>query len=523
MKAIYIVSIIALIGAMIVTPATATTWYVHDGESIYNYTGYSGAHWGEVSPGDTIFVYNGSYGVFYIDKPNLKVIGEGVDVVTADFGDTHNIRMPDSVGNATGSVLEGITVVNSESGVKVGIFGPASNCIIRDCVFDGLTADLAIEGSNNIFMNNVVSNLSGACGICVHGTNITFRDNVVLNATGVYGAIDVGGEYNIIVDNTIEGSTGLGISLDYDNGNNIITRNNIISNGDCGIEMYGAGESNKIYLNNIVDNGVSVAYYDPLPAVTYWNSTEPIKYTYGATTYTNYLGNYWSDYGGVDTSPEDGIGDTPYGIAGIDSDFRPLMAGFENYPAPEADPLEFGDAPDPTHPSLLASNGARHTPTDTECLGLALNGSDWKDFEPDANVPDLDFFDDGLLTTVLTAGNLTQTVSFEVTNMIAQNDLLVNILLDLNQNGIWDSGEHVVQNQPINLIGPADDTFTSTTFSTVGHSSAVRPRTGWWNCKHQTSPRQHSQPPPSSPTRRTPSQQPSPTPAPLVQARSMSR
>ena len=142
MKAIYIVCVIALMGAMMmVTPASATTWYVHDGESIHDYTGYSGAQWGEVSPGDTIFVYNGSYGVFYIDKPNLKVIGEGADVVTADFGGGHSIRMPDSIGDATGSVLDGIKVVNSVSGVKVGYYGSASNCIIRNCVFDGMTAD----------------------------------------------------------------------------------------------------------------------------------------------------------------------------------------------------------------------------------------------------------------------------------------------------------------------------------------------------------------------------------------------
>ena len=131
-------------------------------------------------------------------------------------------------------------------------------------------------------------------------------------------------------------------------------------------------------------------------------------------------------------------------------------------------PIEFGDAPDPTYPSLLASDGARHTPTDTECLGLAISGTDWKDFEPDANVPDADLFDDGLPALALTTNNPAQTVDFEVTNKIAQNDLIVNILLDLNQNGVWDPGEHVVQNQPIDIVGPADRVFTSTAFSTVG-------------------------------------------------------
>ena len=131
-------------------------------------------------------------------------------------------------------------------------------------------------------------------------------------------------------------------------------------------------------------------------------------------------------------------------------------------------PLEFGDAPDPTYPSLLASNGARHCPTTTEILGLSSMG-DSKDFELDANVPDNDLFDDGLVTAIIAANNPAATVQFEVTNFIAINDLFVNILIDLNQDGDWtDAGEHVVQNQAINLPGPAEGTFTSTPFSTVG-------------------------------------------------------
>jgi len=130
-------------------------------------------------------------------------------------------------------------------------------------------------------------------------------------------------------------------------------------------------------------------------------------------------------------------------------------------------PLEFGDAQDPTYPSLLASDGARHCPTDTEILGLNSLG-DSKDFELDARVIDNDIpYDDGLVTTTLAPGNATATVQFEVTNFIVTDDLIVNILIDLNIDGDWtDAGEHVVQNQAISLSA-AEATFVSDSFSTV--------------------------------------------------------
>jgi len=131
-------------------------------------------------------------------------------------------------------------------------------------------------------------------------------------------------------------------------------------------------------------------------------------------------------------------------------------------------PLEFGDAPDPTYPSLLASDGSRHCPTDTELLGLGLSGQDCKDFEFDALVIDNDACCDGLVTTTLAAGDLNAAVQFEVTNWGA-NDLIVNILIDLNQDGVWSGlSEHVVQNQAINLPAVNESTFWSNSFSTVG-------------------------------------------------------
>jgi hypothetical protein len=79
-----------------------------------------------------------------------------------------------------------------------------------------------------------------------------------------------------------------------------------------------------------------------------------------------------------------------------------------------------------------------------------------------------------LLTFALAANNSTQTVDFEVTNLIPDDQtLIVNILLDLNQDDDWNDvvggqPEHVVRNQSIPLTGVADGIFTSLPFSTVG-------------------------------------------------------
>ena len=115
-----------------------------------------------------------------------------------------------------------------------------------------------------------------------------------------------------------------------DSNNNIITGNTASDNKNDGICLLGS--SNKIYSNNFITNTENVF---PAGWKNIWNSTEKITYIYDNSQYTNFLGNYWDDYEGVDANG-DGIGDTPYNIYRDKNikDNYPLMEPWENYFAP---------------------------------------------------------------------------------------------------------------------------------------------------------------------------------------------
>jgi len=310
MRTIYIICMIALLGAIMVTPASATTWHVYPGQSIQ-------AAINNASDGDTVFVHAGIYvEEVAINKPNIMLKGEGADkVILKGTVVTGNNIAIGNIEAAPGCIVEGFKIINNNYGVT--IWGSSPHCIIRNNVFTAL--DTALD--------------SGAW-------NTTFMNNVVVNTTNDYGAVWLHDcQFSKVVNNTIRDNVGAGIIIYSDIGtaaNNTITGNNISSNG-YGIFAYYAGSGHRIYLNDFVDNGLTATTFGSTPpSVTYWNSTEPNEYVYNGTTYTNYLGNYWSDYSGAD-GDSNGIGDTSYVLPeSLGEDYRPLMAKFESYPAPAA-------------------------------------------------------------------------------------------------------------------------------------------------------------------------------------------
>ncbi len=218
---------------------------------------------------------------------------------------------------------------------------------------DGLFLDYS---SNNAIINNTLLNNYAGIHLSDSSKN-SINNNTVLN--NEKGGILL---YHSSTDNTVSGNIvswndNVGIYLSSSsNSNTIIT--NTVSKNCCGIRLHYSSNNNKIYFNNFINNTDNAYSYN---STNTWNSTTPIIYTHNGTAYTNYLGNYWSDYNGSDLNG-DGVGDTPYSIDG-DNDSYPLMMPWENYFAPT--PTNIFDTGHGTYPSISGRHNGTIKPNQT--------------------------------------------------------------------------------------------------------------------------------------------------------------
>lgn len=243
------------------------------------------------------------------------------------------INCDDIILNGNGFTLE----------ARSRVYAPSSGIIIRS---EGVTiqnmnllqyksASLLVLGSNNLVIQN---NIKGSgSGVEVQGSNNVIKNNTIHN-----GGITLGGNFNNIIGNILT-KNGIfmigsirGVPSEIIPNYCMIVGNTIKDCKGVTFGVYLSVGAHFFYLNNFINNengNISPFRWELTlnnEPTNEWNSaTRWVGIYPNDTIFDNgVLGNYWSDYKGVDVN-QDGIGDMSYEIGGILKDHYPLINPFD--------------------------------------------------------------------------------------------------------------------------------------------------------------------------------------------------
>ena len=211
------------------------------------------------SDGDTVYVYNGTYGNFTVkDKYNISIIGQSKDLVNIGGDGVHTAIVLQNVNN---SILSGFNVYNGWQGVWIersdyNSFGDILSYSNNNSGF------ILINSSRYNNLTNVESynNLDNGIYIKDSGYNNIFDSKTRNNE---WHGLSVDNSNNTYIKNHVSYlnnkniTISSGLYLYYSSNNTIINSN--LSNNIFGIDSYGS-YNNVISYNILFDNDDGISY-----------------------------------------------------------------------------------------------------------------------------------------------------------------------------------------------------------------------------------------------------------------------
>ena len=355
------------------------------------------------SPGDTVFVWNGTYfdsdGV-KIEKDRITLQGEDANTTTI-----HGRWSAWAVVYVRGDFVNvsGFTVTGSESSSyfgPAGIYVESSNCLLSDNIVNLNYYGIKLYSSSNCTLENNIVNLNDDYGVFLASSNDCVLENNIANSNDDYGVYLLYSNGCVLEENIansnddhgiyLESSNGCvlqnntanlnqggyhagngiylyrssdcmlegniansnyyhGIKLEYSSGCNI-TNNIVDSNDDCGI-LLEPTSTNIITENNVSNNYYGIYVFQSTDNEIYHNNfINNKKQAYDHRGFNEWDrgvkigGNYWSDHG-CHGNPSNGT--EPYEKIETDA------GAVDNYPFEDKDGWE---TPTPPLPDLAISD-----------------------------------------------------------------------------------------------------------------------------------------------------------------------